>query len=535
MFSHLLQSLRSTGDLVIGLWNDPSGNAGTDPAALADLHHRITVHVDRLRAWNPEGGHLRALKDSGEQAEQRIPTVRAVNQEWANFIKVLDREVTFYQALWERLPGLSQRRLHDFDWTLTQPLEKPYDLLVQDYLSQASAEFRKAWHSFQHGNSQQAVEHHRRAMTDCDLAEAAIRCCQYGHPQQKEKLQELYLASGSPDAMRELYAYLREAPWDQSAARSAAQSAARSTTQGTTQGASSPANLMARPAIPAPPTAAPAATPSASSSTPTAASPVSTQPVTIRADAPLLDRLTALDVLLQGRGSSPGREMQAFRQPDGALRLGLMRLERADIRNTALDPDGQLSLRLVMLEGLATSQQPSPSPSFLSTLRGLEQSVERAQSAQQRLREARDAAIRLKKLVDADPTTKRVLIGMVGQVEKLQKAAADAGQAGQADLKLERAGECLALATKMGEKARQMQEGLWPDAEEQLQRWASLQHELSKVEDGPLQMIRDRLRQRFKAQEWAFHTADDSQQAQAMLEAMSGTLNTIQSVEHKEA
>lgn len=237
-----------------------------------------------------------------------------------------------------------------------------------------------------------------------------------------------------------------------------------------------------------------------------------------------------LDLTLQGRGTSAGRELQAHSRADGTVRASLRRLDPTQIRTTELDPDSHLSLRLAMLEALATSQQAAPSPSYLASLQRLEADVERARAAQQQLRDAREAVINLKKVVKADPATQQTLTWMVEQAEKLQKAAADAGKAGQLALKAERASECLTLATKAREKARQIQQGLWPDAEAQLQRCSSLRQQLAQVKNGPAPLIQDRLRQRFKAQEWAFHTADDAKQAQRMLQALSATLNTVRAL-----
>lgn len=521
MFSQVLDALRSTSSLITGLWNDPSVEAGTDSAALPDLHHRLTVRLDQLRAWNPAGGQLRTLKDSCEGAESRILTLRTVNDEWATFMDTLDSEVQFYQEIWEQLPGLSQRRIDRFAWTLTEPLEQPYDLLVLEYVSDAQKQFKRAWDSFQHGYRTAAIDLHGFAMTDCDLAESVIRCYQYGTPQQKEKLQALYLqADVSMAATRQFQAYLREAPWDHNLC----------------QGGPFPASLMPPPPIPPrrPPATAGTSLAASATSTPTPtslmAAAASSPAATLRAETPLLERLMTLDLTLQGRGTSAGRELQAHSRADGTVRAGLRRLDPTQIRTTELDPDSHLSLRLAMLEALATSQQAAPSPSYLASLQRLEADVERARAAQQQLRDAREAVINLKKVVKADPATQQTLTWMVEQAEKLQKAAADAGKAGQLALKAERASECLTLATKAREKARQIQQGLWPDAEAQLQRCSSLRQQLAQVKNGPAPLIQDRLRQRFKAQEWAFHTADDAKQAQRMLQALSATLNTVRAL-----
>lgn len=545
MFAHLLQSLSSTSALVAELWSGAPDDAKTDAPSMVDFQCHLMAQVDRIRAWTPEEGELRALQRAGEDGELRSRTLRTVTPEWAKFVKTLDDEVNFYQSLWERLPGLRLNRIDDFAWTLTEPLEMPFDVIVQDHLAQSSAEFRKAWTSFQHGRGDQAQLHHDLGMQGCGYADAIIRCCQGGDPQQKQTLHDLYLASVSTAARQQLYAYLDEAPWDKTKAQGdvqqtgvVAQAPAQTsrTRLGTeTEAATATATATSAAAATRAPGAASARSATAASSSTPAAAPVSTQPLAIRAERPILKRLEALDILLQGRGDSVGRDLQAYVLPDGRVRAHLAALDLASIRSSELDPSGRLSSQLVVLESGAPAGAQvgqAPSDSYLSALRALEASVEKAQTAQQHLREAREAVVSLRKVIKADPTTERVLKWAVMEIEKLQKAASEAGKAGKLDVKETRARQCLELATMSRHKAQEIRDGRWPGAEQQLQRCIALHSQRSKVEDGSLKPIRDRLLQRLTAQEWAFHTARSPERADAMLDAMAVTLNTMKKIRY---
>lgn len=477
--------------------------------ALLDFQDRLLSSVSQLKAWHPTQGHLKKLHDCGREGELRALAVVAVSPDWQNFADEVAESVQLYRSDWEQLPGLRQQRLKDFEWTLTDPLDGPIDLLVQRQLATAVLFFNEALKAFEQGHPDQAKAHDREGRQRCDRADALIECHRHGTAEQQQALLSLSQDLSSKEGRGRFHAYLKEAPWR------------------------SPGGSV-EPLIEGSPTSPHrGARPERSALTKTSAAAAAPKKAETGASSQVMKRLQRLQWMLQATGPSPQALGTPVAHPAPArnLQAGLELPGPPAPRVVhAPDPDGCLGQLLDLLTRAAPKSHEPPTGAYLSLLAHLEQSVVNAQAAHVQSQEAQEAKASLTYALGQDPLRRLLFKGPLDEVRRLYKEAVYAGRAGRPDLQAATARKCFDLATMSLQKLRQIQANVWPDAELQLHRCASFSAVVAKMQGRKTLPLINQLIQRFSALRWSFHTASTHVQANQALDKMERTLRDIRSI-----
>lgn len=481
MLSRLIHTLRSQVAVPTrsSALSRPSRTSDFEAESLLALHQRLQIQMAQIRAWNPTEGHLRDLMTSGLDAEERIRTLHNIDENWLTYIDKLETESKFYVELWQQLPGLRLRRLEHFDWTLTEPLQGCFDLMVQRHLARAALHFSEARSAFQHGSADLAQFHDRKGVQYCDDAQALLRCYRHGDQQHKDAVVAAFEARRSAGGQEALRNLLHQSAWE--------------------------------------PPSEPA-----------------TQHATVAAlGEPIHGRLHRLEAILHPSAlqtANTGPLLALLQADDSAHpQFGLQAPRPASA--SLLDPDRHLQARLDLLMRERPAIAQSPSPTYRSLLDSLEAAVEEAQAAQQKYQEAQLALTSLEQCLSLHPQLAQGLRLWWKEAQLRLELAGKAGKAGLSTVKAQRAAQCYDLATMTRQKLEHIAKGLWPGAERQIRLGLQLMGDAKRREDPCERTFQARLLQRFWALHWKYLFASTSVQAERLLTQMASTLRDVQTAD----
>lgn len=478
-------------DLDATLINSPTSNgAAAAPGAKhgEEIHPELASPVNFylkvmeslafLRDLGTSQGHLKPLI-------QRAMAVEAVALQGATPTPAqrqqavqLANEVHPYVEAWKQLPGARPQWLSErYGHTLVEPLDAPFDVLVQRQLSLADYHLRRAYEKFCNGAFTSARKEHADGMLFCRLADGLLDCQRESTAKDADLLNSLFESGLSTGKFGPFRAYIQEAAWKREAPAAA-----------DTRTSPEPAALSARfiPALPA-------------------------------------------GLAQAGEGADVALRVTALRRD---LRSSFDELKRMQTsggkaHEPLVDPGGRMKALLDLLQNNLPRDGQAPTSNYLKLLGTLESTVQRARASQQLREEARQAQQALNDFLQQHPALEGSLTYEVSMIKarldrSLQAAARD--DLPQAD---KEAQVCRDVATNTLAKVQQALEGRWPQLEDQYRRWRELIVQGHTLDHGQLMVMGSRMMERFWLIARQFELASNPERAERALQRMGSSLTQM--------
>ncbi len=489
-----------------------SGPTGANPHAVAaggpaksadaDVHpelkspvlfcHQVMSCVRRLQAWSPKGGHLLELQEAALRAQHHVLKGRELTAEWRQCVADLKTEVTAYEGDWAHLTGLNSHLIEDFDWTRTELLEDPFDILLQRQLAVSHGKFKDAKRSFDEGDFSSAYKADSHGRQYLWFARAILRCARHGTTQDKAALQKMMEEGMRQGSVQTMYQQLKSSRWYQ---QGEAVEPLTDDPFADPNGARSPDHSPTRSAAQSPSRAASRSSRWSPSCTPTG-------------------------TLTRTANNTTGAERTVRQRVEDLLAVANVRFEQ-------IDPTSQLSQRLELMRDELPAARELPSAGYLEALDQLERDVALSQRVSTAQQEAFLARQQLQNFVAPRPALAKMLQYRTDGAKNAYEASQFAFQNGRPEEAEKAARDCYDLASLALQMAQSAEAGRWPEAAAQIERRHVLCRQAYAQAPGQVSVTVSRLLDRLLALKTKFDTAVSQAQAAEVLERMERTLAQV--------